>query len=154
VRQLRVRATNGFTLIELMIVVAIVAILLMVMLPGYQGYVRKAKRSIARSELLAVIARQEQYFIMNKQYASRLDLLGYGASPYAINSHGERVAIDSIARTYAISLYDVSPGTVPQAFTLRATPQLGQVRDSECGFLQITSLGVRSAGEGSVRDCW
>ncbi len=153
-RQPGVRASNGFTLIELMIVVAIVAILMMVMLPGYQGYVRKAKRSIARGELLAVIARQEQYFIMNKQYASRLDLLGYGANPYAINANGERVAIDSMDRTYIISLYDVTPSTVPQAFTLRATPQLGQARDNQCGFLQITSLGVRSAGEGPVRDCW
>jgi len=154
VRQPKMRSTNGFTLIELMIVVTIVAILLMIMLPGYQGYVRKAKRSIGRAELLAVIARQEQYFIMNKQYASRLDLLGYGANPYAINSHGELVAIDSIARTYVISLFDVIPDTAPQAFTLRATPQLGQASDIQCGFLQITSLGVKSAGEGAVRDCW
>ncbi len=144
---------QGFTLIELMIVVAILAILMMVMLPGYQGYVRKAKRSIGRAELLAVIARQEQYFIMNKQYASRLDLLGYGANPYAIDSHGERVAVDSMARTYVISLFDVIPVAAPQGFTLRATPQLGQARD-QCGFLQITSLGVGSAGEGLVSECW
>jgi type IV pilus assembly protein PilE len=154
VRQSGVRAGNGFTLIELMIVVAIVAILMLVMLPGYQGYVRKAKRSIGRAELLTVLARQEQYFIMNKQYASRLDLLGYGASPYAINSHGERVAIDSMARTYIINLFDVSPATAAQAFTVRATPQLGQTDDMQCGFLQITSLGVKSAGEGSVGLCW
>jgi len=103
---------------------------------------------------LAVIARQEQYFIMNKQYASRLDLLGYGANPYAIDSHGERVAIDSMARIYVISLLDVIPVAAPQGFTLRATPQLGQARDSQCGFLQITSLGAESAGEGLVSECW
>lgn len=146
--------TNGFTLIELMIVIAIVAILMLVMLPGYQGYVRKAKRSVGRAELLAVLARQEQYFIMNKQYAPRLDLLGYGANPYAINSQGERVATSSMKRSYVISQFDISPDTAPQSFTLRATPQLGQAGDIQCGFLQITSLGAKSAGEGSIRDCW
>ena len=152
--QTKVRGTNGYTLIELMIVVAIIAILLMVMLPGYQGYVRKAKRSIARAELLAVIARQEQYFIMNKQYASRLDLLGYGANPYAIDSHGERVATSSMERSYVISLLEVIPETAALTFSLRATPQLGQVRDKQCGYLQITSLGVKSAGGQLTSECW
>ena len=144
----------GFTLIELMIVVAIIAILMMVTLPGYQRYVLKAKRSTARAELLTVLARQEQFFILNKQDASSLDLLGYDASPYAINSNGERVAVESANRVYVISLFDVAPEAVPQAFSLRATPQLGQARDTHCGYLQISSLGVKSAGGELSSACW
>ena len=147
-------ATTGFTLVELMIVVAITAILMMIMLPSYQRHVLKAKRSIGRVELLAVLARQEQFFVLNKQYASRLDLLGYAASPYAINANGERVETTSRDRSYIISLLDVVPDMVPQAFTLRAMPQLAQADDTQCGYLQLTSLGVKSAGEGSVAVCW
>jgi len=145
---------NGFTLIELMIVVAIVAILAMVVLPGYQGHIRKAKRSIARAELITVLARQEQFFVMNKQYAGRLDLLGYDSSPYAVGPDGEQVPITSPARIYLISVFDALPVGAPQVFTLRATPQLGQVRDRQCGFLQISSSGIKSASAGSISDCW
>lgn len=147
-------SSRGFTLIELMIVVMIIAILMMIMLPSYQGYVLKAKRSLGRAELLAVLARQEHFFVLNKQYASRLDLLGYAANPYAINANGERVEATSPDRSYIISLFDVAPDTAPQTFTLRATPQLAQAGDTLCGYLQITSLGVKSAGERAAIDCW
>lgn len=150
----RVDFTKGFTLIELMIVVAIGAILLMVVLPGYQEHIRKVKRGIARAELMMVLARQEQFFVMNKQYASGLDLLGYDASPYALGSNGEPVSITSPARIYLISILDVLPATAPQVFTLRATPQLGQAQDRQCGVLQISSLGIKSASEGSISECW
>ena len=147
-------SSRGFTLIELMIVVAIIAILMMIMLPSYQGYGLKAKRSIGRAELLSVLARQEQFFVLNKQYASKLDQLGYGSNPYAINASGGRVAFTANDRSYIVSLLDVAPVSAPQAFTLRATPQLGQAHDTQCGFLQLTSLGVKSAEGGSITDCW
>ena len=147
-------ATKGFTLVELMIVVTIIAILMMIMLPSYEVYVLKAKRSVGKAELLAVLARQEQFFVLNKQYASRLDLLGYGANPYAINANGEWVEATSPGRIYIISLFELVPAMAPQAFTLRAMPQLAQAGDTRCGYLQITSLGVESAGEGTAFDCW
>ena len=137
-----------------MVVVTIVAILMGVMLPSYRAYVIKAKRSVARAELLTVLARQEQFFILNKQYASKLDQLGYGSNPYAISANGERVALTANDRSYIISLLEVAPVSAPQAFSLRATPQLGQARDVQCGFLQLTSLGVKSAEGGSLTDCW
>lgn len=154
VMQRKAAEAHGFTLIELMMVVAIIAILMMVMLPGYRNYVLKAKRNMARAELLTVLARQEQFFILNKHYASRLDVLGYSANPYAINANGERAAIESPDRVYVISLFDVAPETAALAFSLRATPQLGQLRDTPCGYLQITSLGVKSAGGDLTSECW
>ena len=145
---------NGFTLIELMVVIAIIAILTMVVLPTYQDHVRKAKRSIGRAELMAVLARQEQFFVMNKQYAARLDLLGYTASPYAIGADGEEVPVTSPTRIYLIGIIDALPDTAPQRFSLRATPQLAQAGDTQCGALQITSLGIKTAGESAANECW
>ena len=150
----KARIANGFTLVELMIVITIVAILLMVVLPTYQDHVRKAKRSIRLAELMAVLARQEQFFVMNKQYASRLDLLGYKASPYAIGADGEEVSVTSPARIYLIGITDALPDTAPQGFSLRATPLLAQAGDTRCGALQITSLGIKSASESAVNECW
>ena len=144
----------GFTLIELMIVVVVVAILTSVALPAYQGHVIGTKRSSARAELLKTLARQEQYFINHKRYAASLDLLGYASSPYAIRSGGEIVPIDSPDRIYLLSIVDVSPMEAPSEFRLQAIPQLGQVRDSRCGVLGISSRGVKSASSGSIASCW
>jgi type IV pilus assembly protein PilE len=154
VKPLHLTFRNGFSLIELMVVVTIVAILMGVMLPSYRAYVIKAKRSVARAELLTALARQEQFFILNKQYAFTLDQLGYSSNPYAINANGEPVALTALDRSYIIILLDMAPASSPQAFSLRATPQLGQAHDAQCGFLQLTSLGVKSAEGGSIAYCW
>ncbi len=112
------------------------------------------KRSSARVELLKTLARQEQYFINHKRYAASFDLLGYASSPYAISSAGEVVPIDSPDRLYLVSITDVSPMEAPSEFTLQAIPQLGQVKDSRCGILGISSTGVKSASAGSIASCW
>ncbi len=63
---------GGFSLVELMLSITIVAVLASIMLPAYQGQVRKSQRSIGRAVLLEVLARQEQFFIFNKHYADKL----------------------------------------------------------------------------------
>jgi type IV pilus assembly protein PilE len=146
------KGTRGFTLIELMVVIAIVALLVMVAMPAYDGYVRKTKRSIGKAELMSVMARQEQFFVNNKQYATTLTALGYSASPYAINQDGDEVAVTAASRIYQIAISDTSA----TAFTLQAVPQGSQAKDTQCGTLQITSVGVKSivGGSGTVSDCW
>lgn len=67
---LQKKSGRGFTLIELMIVVAIVAILAAVALPGYQSYVRRAARSAAQSFMLAVSAKQEQILTDRRSYVA------------------------------------------------------------------------------------
>ncbi len=144
----------GFNLIELMIALVIVAVLLIVAMPTYQNHVVGTKRSSGKVELLKALARQEQFFINHKRYAVSLSLLGYASSPYAINSGGDTVAIDSPERIYLVSIADVVPTEAPTAFTLQAIPQLGQVKDRRCGVLRISSKGVKSASSGSVASCW
>ena len=145
---------GGFTLIELMVSIAIVAVLTSIMLPAYQGQVRKSQRVVGRAVLLEILARQEQFFIFNKQYADKLVSLGYTADPLAIGSDGEEVAKSSQRKIYLIHIENALPEGVPQRFDLRAVPQLSQARDSLCGALIISSRGTKSAGRGAASDCW
>lgn len=141
----------GFTLIELMIVVVIVAVLAAVALPSYKQYSLGAKRAVGTAELLEVLSLQEQYFLNNKQYATDLTNLNYGANPYFINAGGDEEA----TATAAIYQIQLATGFTTSAFTLEAVPQQSQTDDSLCGKLTLTHLGVRgSNGTGSTADCW
>jgi len=140
----------GFTIIELMIAVVIVGILLLVALPGYLQQTVKTKRAVGRAELQKVLAQQEQYFVNNRQYATSLADLGFD-NPYSIDSNANMVASTSGERIYTIALTSATA----TAYSVTATPQLNQTKDSLCGTLQITSTGVKSeGGSGTVADCW
>ena len=147
--------TTGFTLFELMIVVAIVAILLAVGIPGYQQQVLKTKRSIARGELLEVLARQEQYFINNKRYADDLVKLGYSdaaSNEYAVDDDTNAGATGS--GIYNIKL--IPDATTPTTkFSLEANPTGSQAKDKLCGKLTINQAGLKGEnGTGDAKDCW
>ena len=145
------RKVRGFTLIEVMIVVAIIAVIVGVALPSYQDQIRKTNRNLVKAELMSILARQEQFFVNNKQYATTLTDLGYSASPYGMNRDSEEVAVTATDRIYNVQI----TGASATAFTLQAIPQLSQTKDTRCGTLAITSLGVKSeTGTGSTSDCW
>jgi type IV pilus assembly protein PilE len=145
---------RGFTLIELMIVVAVVSILLAIAIPGYQQQVLKTKRSLARGELLEVLARQEQYFVNNKGYALDLQTgLGYPANGYYIDTEGNDLA--TAAGAIYLIRFAASPVATATAYKLEAVPQGGQTKDSRCLILSITSVGVKEeTGAGDTEECW
>ena len=141
---------KGFTLIELVVVVCIVAILLALTLPSYQRQLRNMRRSLGAAELLQVMMRQEQYFVDHKRYAATLMDLDFSASPYAIDVQGNAVSALAGDRIYLIEL-----STVQGAYTLHAIPQLGQAADRLCGTLSLDSMGIKRAdGGGATRECW
>lgn len=69
--KLRVESA-GFTLIELMMVVIIVAVLLAIGLPAYQDQIRRGHRAAAKAELMEIANRQEQYLLSNRTYTNQI----------------------------------------------------------------------------------
>lgn len=145
--------SQGFTLIEVMIVVVVVAILVAVALPSYNQQIMKTRRSLAAGELIKVQARQEQFFVNNKRYATDLTDLGYTGASYGIDRNGKPVADDADSRIYIIQLAADASAT---AFTLEAVPQLEQAQDAHCETLQLSSLGEKTIDGGTMAAsyCW
>ena len=77
------------TLIELLVAVAIVAIIASIAVPSYSGYVTRSKRAVAKSALSLVADRQEQFFIDNKRYADDLTEIGYDSETIGVNDNGQ-----------------------------------------------------------------
>lgn len=124
---------RGFTLIELMIAVAIVAIVTAIALPAYQDQVRRTNRADGRAFLMDVAAQQERYFLQNVEYAADMATLGY---PDSNSPEGK----------YTIAVARPSNTT----FTLTVTPTFS---DPDCGVLTLTNTNQRGSGT-SDPDCW
>lgn len=78
---------KGFSLLELMIVVAVLGILGSIVYPSYQEYIREANRSEAIAELQKLIAAQERYFLNNRQYATKLTELGFATDTWTTDRY-------------------------------------------------------------------
>ena len=141
---------GGVTLLELLIVVAIVAIIGSFAYPSYMEHVVNTKRTIATSTLLQVADRQQQFFMDNKRYAANLTNLGFGANPLTIADDGMASAAGDADSVYTISLSNVTATT----YTLTAAPLHGQAsRDTDCGSLTLTQAGAKGNSAGGA-DCW
>lgn len=150
VRRAQARVQRGATLLELMVVVVIIAVLASIGYPSYLGYVTRANRTAAKSLLLQIADRQEQFFANNKRYADDLTDLGYAANGFMINDQGAVTGGGADDRVYAIRLTN----TTPQTYTANAAPELRQAsHDQQCQTLTLTHNGVR-AQTGPSTECW
>lgn len=141
----------GFTLIELLMVITIMGILAAIAYPGYQQYVTRSKRGLAKSSLVQVLDRQAQFFADNKAFATDLTNLNFVENGFGIDKAGKQVSSSSGDRIYIIQL---AAGASATAFTVQAVPQLVQAsNDTKCGTLSVTSAGTKSAS-GPSPDCW
>ena len=130
------RVTRGFTLIELMIVVAIVAILVAIAYPSYRDQVTKTRRAEGKAELASAEARMERCFTRYNAYNNAACT---GMFPLSSENGWYQVSTSAISAT---------------AFTLSAAPQRGQASDdTQCGTLTLTSTGIRGQS-GSGTGCW
>ncbi|MDH4041677.1 MAG: prepilin-type N-terminal cleavage/methylation domain-containing protein [Gammaproteobacteria bacterium] len=129
------RRNGGFTLIELMVVVAIVAILIAIVLPAYQNQIIRGHRAAAKSEMLEIANRQQQFLLANRAYADKTTLESNGYSlPTAVAAN----------YTYAIAL---GGGAVP-SYSMTFTAIGRQASD---GNLTITNEGVKTPADKWTR---
>lgn len=134
----RLLRQRGFTLIELTVVVAIIAILAGIVYPQYSDSVRRANRTDAKNALLDVAARQERFRFGNNAYATTFAQLGMQDS--------------SAQGYYALRLVNVTA----TAFGANAEPQGGQA-DDKCEVLTINNTGQKgTVNSHSVpaEECW
>jgi type IV pilus assembly protein PilE len=149
----------GFTLVELMVVVAIATILFALAVPSYMSYVRQSRRTEARTAVLDLAGREERYFSTNgATYANTTANLGYsGAFPVAVGSgyYSITVCVPANANCTA-GLGMPNPPAAP-SYTVVATPVAGlsQVNDVQCTAFAVDSTGQQFAsGTGGTAYCW
>lgn len=133
-RRCRVRRshTNGFTLIELMIAIAIAGILAALAYPSFADHMNRVRRTDGHTALYDLAVHMEHYFTENSSYAGATTPAIVGASATSSEGH------------YTLSIGNLSAST----YTLSAVPTGAQANDS-CGTLTLTQANLKSPS-----NCW
>lgn len=145
------RTQRGFTLIELMIVVAIIGILASVAYPSYTSYVARARRADARVQLLAAAQFMQRFYAANDQYLN--DRAG--------NNISTQIPITG-APSDGTQIYALTVNATTTTYTLTMAPVAGQSMAADsCGSYTLTNTGIKgntvsgTALSSSQRDtCW
>ncbi|MHC8441350.1 MAG: type IV pilin protein [Candidatus Eutrophobiaceae bacterium] len=131
----RARQARGFTLIELMITVAIIAIISSIAIPSYTEYVKRGKRAEARSALLEAAAKMERYYSDENRYESSFTVLG--------------IEENTQNNYYRLS---ITLGATKQEFWLVAIPTILD----KCGSYTFNNRGEKGNIDNTetVKECW
>lgn len=133
---------RGFTLIEIVIALAIIGILVAIAVPSYQSQLRKGRRADAQAHLVNLANKQQQYI---------LDARTYALGGTALTDLGAP-APTSVTQYYLLAVTPAAPST-PPTFTLFATPIAGSVQEPD-GILTIDSAGAKQRLVGGVDKGW
>jgi type IV pilus assembly protein PilE len=136
----------GFSLLELLVTVAVISILATIAVTSYSSQVQKSRRTEAKSALLDLAGREERLFSTTNSYSSDEAFLGYATAagtpmtnmPFG-NGYYQLTAVAPTASTY----------------TLTANPVGPQAGDTACGSFSVNQLGVQTvSGTSTAAICW
>jgi type IV pilus assembly protein PilE len=152
-----VKTVRGFTLLELMIVVALMALLAAIALPAYLGYVQRARRVDAQNGLNNAAQAEEKFFGRCNRYGSPAEIFGASA-PACTAAAAVGTPVPSTQGNYNIGLSSITNLT----YTLTATPVAGKPQATDkCGTLSLDNTGlkkttadVNDAIDGDPLRCW
>ena len=139
------RRIKGYSLIELMVIVAVLGIIASIAVPSYRSYMMRAQRADATAALLALRSAQEKFFLQNSRYVTSV------ADMTAAKPAGLGLGATSEHGYYAIT---IAAGATPNSYVATATAAGGQTADSSCQTFTINESGVRGSGPNGITTCW
>ncbi|TLZ44893.1 MAG: prepilin-type N-terminal cleavage/methylation domain-containing protein [Gammaproteobacteria bacterium] len=145
----------GFTLIELMVVVAIVTILFSIAIPSYMSYIRQSRRTEAKTAVLDLAGREERFLSTNPtaytDVPANLGYTGFGAG----NPVGSGYYYLTVCSPATVACAPNPPAT--PSYSIMATPVAtqSQANDAQCTSFSVDSTGQQFAtGTGGTAYCW
>ncbi len=140
---------GGFTLVELMITVVVLAIIVGIAVPSYQQQVRKSRRADARNAILDLAGREERFLSISNSYSQTPADMGYAAPfPLTVNNGYYRLTV---------TVPDPNQAVTP-SYIITATSFGPQVGDADCGTFTVNQLGQQAAttsgGAPNTATCW
>jgi type IV pilus assembly protein PilE len=144
------RHAHGLTLIELMVVVAVLAILATIVVPTYDNYVRNARRAEGRSAAMSVALAEERYFSIYQTYTTSLsELISKAGLQEGV--HLKDGSYYSPKEYYTITINNQPCTNIAQCFTVVASPVK---TDAECTQLTLQSDGKKGGSGSNTYKCW
>lgn len=145
------RNSQGFSLIELMIVLVIMGILSAIAIPGYQNYVKKANRADAQQVMMTIANKQQQYLLDARMYSNILGSAGLNVLAGDNKWTCTNVQATGCSNERYLITAEVDNGAAPPTFTVIAIPTAIQSSD---GTLRLLSTGAKTRTVGSVVEGW
>ncbi len=134
---------KGFTLIELMIVVAIIGVLSAIAYPSYQSYMKKSARADAKVGLSKLADRQERFYLQNNTYTTAFDSTGMNISSTSEEGYYKfTVTSDDLVSGYLL--------------TATAISTKSQADDTGCTVMKLSSTSIKTPNgvPAGTKDCW